>query len=179
MERETGFEPATSTLARLHSTTELLPQNEGVFITDSAFRQAFFAKKRKLFLPDPARQGVASGERMLYTAKALLFFNLLREDSPPCRAVFPCLGLVCCVCCCPPAAGSQPGLMSSSLMCRRPCASRRWKPPAYSRFRRLRRSAFRGGWLLPGKVCAHGRICVSRWSRALPTCGRNLRPVWP
>ncbi len=27
MERETGFEPATSTLARLHSTTELLPQS--------------------------------------------------------------------------------------------------------------------------------------------------------
>ena len=27
MERETGFEPATSTLARLHSTTELLPPN--------------------------------------------------------------------------------------------------------------------------------------------------------
>ncbi len=26
MERETGFEPATSTLARLHSTTELLPR---------------------------------------------------------------------------------------------------------------------------------------------------------
>src|SRR5690349_24686696 len=26
VERETGFEPATSTLARLHSTTELLPQ---------------------------------------------------------------------------------------------------------------------------------------------------------
>ena len=25
MERETGFEPATSTLARSHSTTELLP----------------------------------------------------------------------------------------------------------------------------------------------------------
>ncbi len=25
MERETGFEPATSTLARLHSTTELFP----------------------------------------------------------------------------------------------------------------------------------------------------------
>ena len=41
---------------------------------------------------------------MLGTARALLFFNLLREDSPPCRAVFPCLGLVCCVCCCPPAA---------------------------------------------------------------------------
>ena len=28
LERETGFEPATSTLARLHSTTELLPQME-------------------------------------------------------------------------------------------------------------------------------------------------------
>ena len=27
-ERETGFEPATSTLARLHSTTELLPQTD-------------------------------------------------------------------------------------------------------------------------------------------------------
>ena len=26
LERETGFEPATSTLARLHSTTELLPR---------------------------------------------------------------------------------------------------------------------------------------------------------
>ena len=28
VERETGFEPATSTLARLHSTTELLPLSE-------------------------------------------------------------------------------------------------------------------------------------------------------
>ena len=28
MERETGFEPATSTLARSHSTTELLPHNK-------------------------------------------------------------------------------------------------------------------------------------------------------
>src|SRR3954467_11143191 len=27
-ERETGFEPATSTLARSHSTTELVPQSE-------------------------------------------------------------------------------------------------------------------------------------------------------
>ena len=30
MERETGFEPATSTLARLHSTTELLPHAYGI-----------------------------------------------------------------------------------------------------------------------------------------------------
>ncbi len=28
MERETGFEPATSTLARSHSTTELFPLNK-------------------------------------------------------------------------------------------------------------------------------------------------------
>ena len=31
LERETGFEPATSTLARLHSTTELLPLAEKHF----------------------------------------------------------------------------------------------------------------------------------------------------
>jgi hypothetical protein len=29
MERETGFEPATSTLARLHSTAELFPLSRG------------------------------------------------------------------------------------------------------------------------------------------------------
>ena len=34
MERETGFEPATSTLARLHSTTELLPLSEKTFYAD-------------------------------------------------------------------------------------------------------------------------------------------------
>src|SRR5262245_23479681 len=32
LERETGFEPATSTLARLHSTTELLPHRNMLFI---------------------------------------------------------------------------------------------------------------------------------------------------
>jgi hypothetical protein len=31
VERETGFEPATSTLARLHSTTELFPQEPLVY----------------------------------------------------------------------------------------------------------------------------------------------------
>ena len=36
LERETGFEPATSTLARLHSTTELLPRGVKGFIGDSA-----------------------------------------------------------------------------------------------------------------------------------------------
>ena len=37
MERETGFEPATSTLARLHSTTELLPHKEIVLEATSRF----------------------------------------------------------------------------------------------------------------------------------------------
>ena len=35
MERETGLEPATSTLARLHSTTELFPLNDGTISTFS------------------------------------------------------------------------------------------------------------------------------------------------
>ena len=38
LEREKGFEPSTSTLARLHSTTELLPQWLGAFLTILAFR---------------------------------------------------------------------------------------------------------------------------------------------
>ena len=33
MERETGFEPATSTLARSHSTTELFPLRWEIFLT--------------------------------------------------------------------------------------------------------------------------------------------------
>jgi hypothetical protein len=34
VERETGFEPATSTLARLHSTTELFPQHRNIYYKD-------------------------------------------------------------------------------------------------------------------------------------------------
>jgi hypothetical protein len=34
MERETGFEPATSTLARSHSTTELFPRSEFCYLPD-------------------------------------------------------------------------------------------------------------------------------------------------
>ena len=45
MERETGFEPATSTLARSHSTTELFPLNELFFITKESFDvNPFFGK---------------------------------------------------------------------------------------------------------------------------------------
>ena len=32
LERETGFEPATSTLARSHSTTELFPLTENILL---------------------------------------------------------------------------------------------------------------------------------------------------
>ena len=42
LERETGFEPATSTLARSHSTAELLPLNPSIlnhFLTPDKFRR--------------------------------------------------------------------------------------------------------------------------------------------
>src|SRR5262245_19165993 len=41
LERETGFEPATSTLARWHSTTELLPQYSVVRPPGSSPSQAW------------------------------------------------------------------------------------------------------------------------------------------
>ena len=40
MERETGFEPATSTLARSHSTTELLPPRENLKFSTTSARPA-------------------------------------------------------------------------------------------------------------------------------------------
>lgn len=48
MERETGFEPATSTLARSHSTTELFPLNERTLLT-GYFR---FVNKKIIFEED-------------------------------------------------------------------------------------------------------------------------------
>ena len=60
MERETGFEPATSTLARLHSTTELLPLNEERLLRHSpAPCQARFLKKHDGFPQDVAWCGFA------------------------------------------------------------------------------------------------------------------------
>ena len=49
LERETGFEPATSTLARLHSTTELLPLNEEEFYRLCPVLSTRFFQKRKIF----------------------------------------------------------------------------------------------------------------------------------
>ena len=45
LERETGFEPATSTLARLHSTTELLPHRKLLFTYARAICQRGEAPK--------------------------------------------------------------------------------------------------------------------------------------
>ena len=46
MERETGFEPATSTLARLHSTAELFPLINADYLTFSARVVNFFFQIR-------------------------------------------------------------------------------------------------------------------------------------
>ncbi len=53
VERETGFEPATSTLARLHSTTELLPLSEKFFYA-SPFR---LSREGRTFFHSLPRQG--------------------------------------------------------------------------------------------------------------------------
>ncbi len=42
MERETGFEPATSTLARLHSTAELFPLINSIYLTSFILFVNFF-----------------------------------------------------------------------------------------------------------------------------------------
>ena len=52
MERETGFEPATSTLARSHSTTELFPLNYMGFInifSDFVKKKLFLKKTSGLY----------------------------------------------------------------------------------------------------------------------------------
>src|SRR3954469_21959410 len=54
LEREKGFEPSTSTLARWHSTTELLPRREGSDYLEAlslSTRCLQFTKKR------PSRRG--------------------------------------------------------------------------------------------------------------------------
>ena len=64
MERETGFEPATSTLARLHSTTELFPR----------FVRAKGLEPPCLAAPDPKSGASASSATL-----ALLTNSLARE----------------------------------------------------------------------------------------------------
>jgi hypothetical protein len=50
MERETGFEPATSTLARLHSTAELFPLRSAIYLTFSALVVNLFFQINCLWL---------------------------------------------------------------------------------------------------------------------------------
>lgn len=72
MERETGFEPATSTLARSHSTTELLPLSEmiineglgwgnGKTIRASQTRDFAFSQKNARMIA--ARSDPSAGKR--------------------------------------------------------------------------------------------------------------------
>ncbi len=65
LERETGFEPATSTLARLHSTTELLPRGVKGFIGDSAGTVNRKKGKNMIFsvIPRESRRFQARNER--------------------------------------------------------------------------------------------------------------------
>lgn len=77
LERETGFEPATSTLARLHSTTELLPQER------SAFYQPFLGDAIKKSAVDVLRTNCGPGS-------CLALPDLQRdEDGQWCNAI-PC-----------------------------------------------------------------------------------------
>ena len=59
MERETGFEPATSTLARSHSTTELFPLNGMNFyiIIICLSRNIFSVMRICLWIKGKARSG--------------------------------------------------------------------------------------------------------------------------
>ena len=49
LERKTGFEPATPTMARSCSTTELLPQNSYYYSKHILHCNSFFEKNRKFF----------------------------------------------------------------------------------------------------------------------------------
>ncbi len=58
MERETGFEPATSTLARSHSTTELLPLSSEHYKRVATARQTFEGNRLPL---EPCVSSVSEG----------------------------------------------------------------------------------------------------------------------
>ncbi len=61
MERETGLEPATSTLARLHSTTELFPLNDGTISTFSALLCQQKILLKNMFSSNNDSRGEAGG----------------------------------------------------------------------------------------------------------------------
>src|SRR5206468_11557577 len=84
LERETGFEPATSTLARSHSTTELLPLSEkhSSAPVGTIINQGAVSKKSKLGEVSASKnviQPAKPGENMNWLTWALLsaFFAAL------------------------------------------------------------------------------------------------------
>ena len=80
LERETGFEPATSTLARLHSTTELLPLNEESLLRHSpAPCQAGFSQNIDRFPQDVAWCGFAARESA--AARVRVRFRSVRRQA--------------------------------------------------------------------------------------------------
>ena len=90
LERETGFEPATSTLARLHSTTELLPRGVKKLIGDSRGSVNRKNGGRRIFLHHEERAACrcihfAKGEKNGRRKARLQDTGVLRRgDDCPC-----------------------------------------------------------------------------------------------
>ena len=87
LERETGFEPATSTLARLHSTTELLPRGVKRLIGDSGGSvnrkkagKRFFPAFPSVFSGD-GRMMERAGRRNRADAVGIRFFAVRLRSS--------------------------------------------------------------------------------------------------
>ena len=85
MERETGFEPATSTLARLHSTTELFPPGVGSLPTVVPERGSTYSKRAwecqdRHPPPDAGRAGVSGVG--LKGVPNVLHFDASRRSHP-------------------------------------------------------------------------------------------------
>ena len=74
MERETGFEPATSTLARSHSTTELFPLNEFLFIANAA-------RAVNLFFNVSANYPFASSLNVVSYRASSAILSIMRKDD--------------------------------------------------------------------------------------------------
>jgi hypothetical protein len=92
MERETGFEPATSTLARSHSTTEVLPLSSPI-INEASERGKINAittgKARGTHRPPPVRLLFASREGLVHWGASETFSLDSRGDAFSIAAAHP------------------------------------------------------------------------------------------
>src|SRR5687768_4671234 len=79
IEREKGFEPSTSTLARLHSTTELLPQWQGLFL--AAPRHSV---KRSVISGSQIRVVAGHADMTRYLVILLILLATPRAYAAPC-----------------------------------------------------------------------------------------------